>query len=217
MGKWRNHSVTGRAILFFLLSISNACAHTPVFFSLQAEQKYSGAPRSRVHCQSGPESDGRSGHWHCEMEDTLLAKSSSKKIHGKGCAWRGCSGKEWLRIGGHHGLNCLSSVLDLLGKLVARVKRAAPAEGPRTRARTKAAASEAMDASSQTSDRTAAALLVLLAEGAPGRTLQLLTSDGVCDSSDPAVLARLRELHPQADGPGLAAPFPKNRPDIAPS
>jgi len=43
----------------------------------------------------------------------------------------------------------------------------------------------------------------------PGRALQLLTCDGVGDSADtaglngPAVLARLRELHPQADGPRL--------------
>jgi len=44
----------------------------------------------------------------------------------------------------------------------------------------------------------------LLAEGVPGRALQLLTSDLVYDSADPAVLARLRELHPQADGRGLA-------------
>jgi len=34
--------------------------------------------------------------------------------------------------------------------------------------------------------------------GAPGRALHLLTSEGVCDTADPAVLTRLRELHPQA-------------------
>jgi len=54
------------------------------------------------------------------------------------------------------------------------------------------------------------------AEGAPGRALQLLTSDGVCDSANPAVLARLRELHPQAAGPGLADPLPEDRPDVTP-
>jgi len=47
--------------------------------------------------------------------------------------------------------------------------------------------------------------------------MQLLTSDGVCDSADPAVLARLRELYPQADGPGLVAPLPADRPDVTPS
>jgi len=78
-------------------------------------------------------------------------------------------------------LNCLSSVFDLLEELVARVRRASPAEGPRTRARTRAPAAEAPDPSSQASDRTAAALRTLQAEGAPGRALQLLTSDGLCD------------------------------------
>jgi len=114
-------------------------------------------------------------------------------------------------------LNCLSSVLDPLEELVARVKRAAPADGPCTRAKTRAAAAEAPDVSSTASDRTAAAVRALLAEGAPGRALQLLTSDGVCDSADPAVLARLRELHPQAAGQGLAAPLPEDRPDVTPS
>jgi len=114
-------------------------------------------------------------------------------------------------------LNCLSSVLDPLEELVSRVKRATPAEGPRTRARTRAAAAEAPDATSPASDRTAAAVRALLAEGAPGRALQLLASDGVCDSADPAVVARLRELHPQAAGPRLAAPLPEDRPDVTPS
>jgi len=59
-------------------------------------------------------------------------------------------------------------------------------------------------------NRTAAAVRALLAEVAPGRTLQLRTSDGVCDSTDPAVLVLLRELHPQAERPGLAAPFPED-------
>jgi len=47
--------------------------------------------------------------------------------------------------------------------------------------------------------------------------LQLLTSDGFCDSADPAVLARLRELLPQADGPGLVAPLPEDGADVTPS
>jgi len=64
-------------------------------------------------------------------------------------------------------LNCLSSVLDPLEELVARVRRASPADGPRTRARIRAAAAEAPDPSSQASDRTAAAVRALLAEGAP--------------------------------------------------
>jgi len=75
-------------------------------------------------------------------------------------------------------LNCLSSVLDPLEELVARVKRDTPADGPRTRARTRTAASEAPDASSQASDQTAAAVRALLAEGTPGRDLRLLTFDG---------------------------------------
>jgi len=97
------------------------------------------------------------------------------------------------------------------------VRRASPADGPRTRTRTRAASAEAPDPSSQASDRTVAAVRALLAEGAPGRDLQLLTSDVVCDSADPAVLASLRELHPQADGPGLVAPLQEERPDVTPS
>jgi len=31
------------------------------------------------------------------------------------------------------------------------------------------------------------------------------------------VLARLRELHPQAEGPNLEPPLPEDRPDVAPS
>jgi len=61
------------------------------------------------------------------------------------------------------------------------------------------------------------AVWALLAEGAPGRALQLLTSDCVCDSAYPAVLARLRELHPQADESGLAAPLPEDLPDVTSS
>jgi len=114
-------------------------------------------------------------------------------------------------------LNCLSSVLDPLEELVGCVRLASTADGPRTRARTRAARAEAPDASSPASDRTAAAVRALLAEGAPGMALQLLTSGGVCDSADLAVLARLRELHPLADGPGLGAPLPENRPEVTPS
>jgi len=52
---------------------------------------------------------------------------------------------------------------------------------------------------------------------APGRALQLLTSDWVCDAADPAVLTRLRELHPQAEGPNLEAPLPEDRSDFTPT
>jgi len=114
-------------------------------------------------------------------------------------------------------INCISSVLDPQEELVARVKRAAPADGPRTRARTRAAAAEAPDASSPDSDRRAAAVRALLAEVAPCRALQLLTSDGVCDWANPALLALLRDLHPQAAGPGLAAPLSEDRTDVTPS
>jgi len=62
-----------------------------------------------------------------------------------------------------------------------------------------------------------AAIRALLANGAPGQALQLLTSDGACDAPDPAALTRLRELHPQAEGPKLEPPFPEDRPDVAPS
>jgi len=113
-------------------------------------------------------------------------------------------------------LNFLSSVLDPQEELVARLRRASPADGPRTRARTRAAAAEAPDDSSPASDRTAAAVRALLAEGAPDRALQLLTSDGVCVSADQAVLARLWKLHPQADLPGLVDPLPKDRPYVTP-
>jgi len=78
-------------------------------------------------------------------------------------------------------------------------------------------ASEGTDTSPKSSDRTAAAVRALLAEGAPVRALQLLTSDGVCDSADSAVCARLRELRPREEGPGLAAPLPEYRHDVAPS
>jgi len=80
-----------------------------------------------------------------------------------------------------------------------------------------AAAPEVTGASPQASDRKASAVRALLAEGAPGRALQLRTSDGVCDSTDPAVLARLQELHLQAEGLGLAAPLQEDRPDFTPS
>jgi len=60
--------------------------------------------------------------------------------------------------------------------------------------------------------RTAAAVRALLAEGVPGRTLQLLTSEVVYDAADPAVLACLRELHPQTEGPTLERPFARRPP-----
>jgi len=107
--------------------------------------------------------------------------------------------------------------MDPLGELIARIRRQAATNGPQTRAETRAAAPETPDASLQASDRTAASVRALLAEGAPGRALQLLTSDGVCNAADPAVLSCLRELHPQAEGPNLEAPLPKDLPDIAPS
>jgi len=52
---------------------------------------------------------------------------------------------------------------------------------------------------------------------APRRALQLLLSDSVCYASDPVVLVRIRELHPQAEGPNLEAPIPQDRHDITPS
>jgi len=42
-------------------------------------------------------------------------------------------------------------------------------------------------------------------------------SDGVRDAADTSVLTRLRELHPQAEGPNLEHPLPEERPDIATS
>jgi len=90
----------------------------------------------------------------------------------------------------------------------------APARGPGPGRRP---CSEGTDTSPHASDRTADAVRALLAEGAPGRALQQLTSDGVCQSADAAVLARLRELHPQAEGTGWAAPWPDDRPDVTPS
>jgi len=114
-------------------------------------------------------------------------------------------------------LNCLAAVMDPLGDLIARIHRQAATESPFTRAQSRAAAPETAAASPLTSDRTAAAVRALLAEGAPGRALQLLTSEGVCDAADPAVLTRLRELHPQAEGPNLEPPLPEDRPDVYPS
>jgi len=53
----------------------------------------------------------------------------------------------------------------------------------------------------------------LLVEGVPGGALQLLASDGVYDSADPAVLVRLRELNPEAEGPGMeGCPCPRTAP-----
>jgi len=114
-------------------------------------------------------------------------------------------------------LYCLAAVMDPLGDLIARIHRQAATDGPRTRAQSRAAAPETAAASPRTSDRTAAAVRALLAEGAPGRALQFLTSEGVCDAADPAVLARMRDLHPQAEGPNLERPLPEDRPEVAPS
>jgi len=114
-------------------------------------------------------------------------------------------------------LNCLASVMDPLGELITRILRPATTDGPRTRVQSRAAAPETAAASPQASDRTAAAVRAFLAEGAPGRALQLLTYDGVCDAADSAVLARLLELHPQAEGPNLEPPLPEDRPDVTPS
>jgi len=102
------------------------------------------------------------------------------------------------------GLNCLAAVMDPLGELITRIHRQTATDGPRTRAHSRAAAPEADAASPQASNRTAAAVRA----GAPGRALHILTSDGVCDAADPAVLARLRELYQQADGHNLEPPLP---------
>jgi len=59
--------------------------------------------------------------------------------------------------------------------------------------------------------RMVAALRALLAGGVPGRPIQILTSDNICEAGDPAALAHLRQLHPQADGPSLEAPHPEDR------
>jgi len=89
-------------------------------------------------------------------------------------------------------LNCLAAVMDPLRELIARINRQAATDGPRTRAQSRATVTETAAASPQASDLVAAAVRALLAEGAPGRSVQLLTSEGVCDAADPAVLARLR-------------------------
>jgi len=98
-------------------------------------------------------------------------------------------------------LKCLAAVMDPLVKLITRLHRQAATDGPRMRAQSRAAAAEAAAVSPQAPDWTAAAVRAFVAEGAQGRALQILTSDGVFDASEPAVLTRLRELHPQAEGP----------------
>jgi len=95
--------------------------------------------------------------------------------------------------------------------------RQAATDCPRTRAQSRATAPQTTAASPQGSDRTAAAVRALLAEGVPGRALQLLASDGLCDAADLAVLTRLLELHPQAEGPNLEPPLPEDRPEVSPS
>jgi len=58
--------------------------------------------------------------------------------------------------------------MDPLGELTARINRQAATDGPRTRAESRAVATETAAASPHASDRTAAAVRALLAEGAPG-------------------------------------------------
>ena len=50
-------------------------------------------------------------------------------------------------------------------------------------------------------ERTVARVRELVAEGASKKALQLLTSSGIHDSSDPGLLRRLGMLHPAANGP----------------
>jgi len=61
VGTWRNHSVAGRALLFFSEYSKRVCSH-PCFFCIQASQKCSGAPGPGVHCEGGPKGNGRGGH-----------------------------------------------------------------------------------------------------------------------------------------------------------
>jgi len=75
-------------------------------------------------------------------------------------------------------LNCLTAVMDPLGELTARIHQQAMTDGPQKRTQSMAAASGTSAASPQASERTAEAVRDRLAEGAPGRALQLLTSDG---------------------------------------
>jgi len=117
----------------------------------------------------------------------------------------------------HCRLNCLAAFMFPFGELIARIHRQAATDGPRMRAKGRAAAPETAATSPQASDMTAAAIRALLAEGAPGRAIQLLTSDGVCVAADPAVLTRLRDLHPQGEGLNLEPSLPDDRPDVAPS
>ena len=55
-------------------------------------------------------------------------------------------------------------------------------------------------------DRTLASIRALMAEGAPARAVQLLTSDGLHDPDDPMVQRKLSELHPM--GAHIVAPLP---------
>ena len=50
-------------------------------------------------------------------------------------------------------------------------------------------------------ERTLARVRELVAEGASKKALQLLTSTGIHDSSDPAVIEHLKRLHPAPDAP----------------
>jgi len=57
VGKWRNHSVTLRALLFFC-QISRTGLLPTLLFCIQAKQKWSGATRPWIHCEGGPEGNG---------------------------------------------------------------------------------------------------------------------------------------------------------------
>jgi len=106
-------------------------------------------------------------------------------------------------------LNCLAAILEPFGELIARIRRQAATDGPRTRAQTMPQHQRWLPLRPKPR--------ALLAEGEPGRALQLLTSDGVCYAADPVVLSRLRKLHPQAEGPNLEALLPEDLPDVTPS
>ena len=65
---------------------------------------------------------------------------------------------------------------------------------------TRAAKRQKTGGGEKLSERTVNRVRELVGEGASKKALQLLTSSGIHDSSDPAVIRRLRELHPSAEG-----------------
>ena len=81
-------------------------------------------------------------------------------------------------------------------------KTSPPERRPHTRsqARTGSGRPEATD------QRTVAAVRVLLAEGAAARAVKLLSSDGMHETGDGAVLQRLHELHPRPVRPVPSQP-----------